>query len=129
MLMPKTAQRVDGRLAPHLIVLGALVLATLVLELWPHGIVGAGYRCGMQLLLGLHCPFCGMTRDFAAILHGQRPTLNPCSWAAAVMVYVVYPTAVLAAWRKRRLDWFYCRASRCGLAVALAVMLVLNNLR
>jgi hypothetical protein len=127
--MPKTAQRVDGQLASHLMVLAGLVVATLVLKIWPHWVVDAGYRCGMQLLLGLRCPFCGMTRDFAAMLHGQRPSLNPCSWVAAVLVYVIYPTAVLAAWRKRRLDWFYCRTSRCGLAVALAVMLVLNNLR
>ena len=129
MLMPKTAKLVDHELAPHLVVLAAALLATLVLWIWPQGVVHTGYRCGMQVLLGLNCPFCGMTRDFAAILHGQRPTLNPCSWAAAVMVYVVYPTVLLMAWRKKRLDWFYCRTSRCGLAVALAVMLVLNNLR
>jgi hypothetical protein len=44
-------------------------------------------------------------------------------------VYVVYPVAVLVAWRRKRLDWFHGRALGCGVAVALVAMLVLNNLR
>lgn len=129
MLMLKTASRLDREWVPHLMVLGMVLVGTLVLRWWPQGVVHAGYRCGLQMLLGLRCPFCGMTRDFAAMLHGRRPMLNPCSWVAALVVYVVYPTALLMAWRNKRLDWFSCRASRCGIAVALAVMLVLNNLR
>ncbi len=129
MLMPRTALRVNPELVPHLWTLGGILAATVVLAAWPEWVVHAGYRCGLQAIFGLRCPFCGMTRDFAAMLHGQPPTLNPCSWIAALVVYVVYPAAVLLASSRRRLDWFYCRTSRCGLAVALAAMLVLNNLR
>jgi hypothetical protein len=128
MLMPKTA-RVDQELTPHLWVLGAMLLSTLVLAAWPQAVLGAGYRCGMQMLLGLRCPFCGMTRDFAAMLHGNKPAENPCSWIVAVVLYVVYPAAVSMAWSRKRLDWFYGRALGCGVAVALVVMTVLNNLR
>jgi hypothetical protein len=127
--MLRTALRVDRVMAPHLWVLGAMLLSTLVLAVWPQSVLHAGYRCGMQMLLGLRCPFCGMTRDFAAMLHGKRPAENPCSWIAAPVVYVVYPVAVLLAWRRKRLDWFYCRALACGVAVALLLMTVLNNLR
>jgi hypothetical protein len=129
MLMSKTALWVDRELAPHLWVLSAMLLCTLVLAVWPQGVLHAGYRCGMQMLLGLRCPFCGMTRDFAAMMHGNRPTQNPCSWIAAPVVYVVYPVAVLVGWRRKRLDWFHGRALGCGVAVALVLMTVLNNLR
>jgi hypothetical protein len=120
---------VDRELAPHLVVLGAMLVCTLVLAIWPQGVLHAGYRCGMQMLLGLRCPFCGMTQDFSSMLHGRKPVQNPCSWIAAAVVYVVYPTAVLVAWRRKRLDWFHGRALGCGVAVALVQMTVLNNLR
>ncbi len=109
--------------------MGAALACTVVLAFWPQDVTGVGYRCVIDSLFGIRCPFCGMTRDFAAILHGTRPALNPCSWLAAIVVYVVYPAAVLVAWRTRRLDWFYGRALGYGVVVALAVMTVLNNLR
>jgi hypothetical protein len=127
--MPKTATRLDRELAPHLGVLGAMVVFTVVLVLWPQGVLHAGYRCGMQILFGLRCPFCGMTRDFASMLHGRAPLQNPCSWIVAPMVYVAYPAAVLLAWRRKRLDWFYGRTLGCAVMVALVMMTVLNNLR
>ena len=126
--MPKTMRRIDGELAPHLWVMSAMLVGTLVLALWPRYVLDAGYQCGMQILLGLRCPFCGMTRDFAAMLHGDRPTENPCSWIAALVVYVVYPITVLVAWRNQRLDWFHSRILGCSVAVALVLMAMLNNL-
>jgi len=128
MLMP-IWPRVDRELVPHLCVMGAIAVCTVALAVWPEAVVHTGYRCGIQVLLGLRCPFCGMTRDFAAMLHGELPTQNRCSWIALLVVYGVYPIAVLVARRRRRLHWFYGRALRCGVAVALAVMMVLNNLR
>ena len=129
MLMPKTTQRLDGALGMHLWLIAGLAAVTLVLEFRPGWIVDAGYRCQMQVLLGLRCPFCGMTRDFAAILHGARPVLNPCSWFAALMVYVAYPAGLVVAWRRGRLDVFHSSALKGGMVAALAVMLVFNNLR
>lgn len=129
MLMPQTALGFDRELIPHLWVLAGLVVATVVLAVWPDWVVHAGYRCELQALFGLRCPFCGMTRDFVAMLHGERPTLNPCSWAAAIVVYGVYPAALAVAWRAGRLDVFHSEVVRRGMVVALGAMLVVNNLR
>jgi hypothetical protein len=119
----------DPRLATHLFVLAGLAVGTLLLVCWPQAILHAGYRCELQSLLGIRCPFCGMTRDFAAILHRGRPTLNPCSWFAACAAYLLYPAAVIAAWKSNRLDVFYSRSARAAIALTLAVMLVANNWR
>lgn len=129
MLMPPTGVRVNRELTTHLWMLAGIAACTLLLAVWPQGVVHAGYRCELQTLVGLRCPFCGMTRDFAAMLHGARPEQNPCSWLAAVVVYGLYPAAVLVGWWKRRLDFFQGAAVRIGVMVALAAMLVLNNLR
>jgi Protein of unknown function (DUF2752) len=121
--------RANPDLLPHLLALAGLAVSTLLLVCWPQPILHAGYRCGLQMLVGVRCPFCGMTRDFAAILHGGRPTQNPCSWFAACAVYLLYPAAVMAAWKWNRLDLFYSRAARAAVALVLAVMLVMNNWR
>jgi hypothetical protein len=126
--MPHSRSVVQRELVPHLVVLAGMVLITAMLAWWPQWVVHGGYRCELQVLVGLRCPFCGMTRDFAAMLHGQRPTLNPCSWLAAVMLYGVYPAAVAVAWRRGRLDVFHSAVVTRVVVVALAAMLVLNNL-
>jgi len=119
----------EPALRPHLIVLAAIAAGTLLLAWWPQVVLQAGYRCELQMLLNIRCPFCGMTRDFAAILHGGRPTENPCSWLAACVVYLLYPAGVFAAWKWNRLDLFYSRFARGAVGVVLAVMLVTNNWR
>ena len=129
MLMPKISQRVDPALRAHLWLIAGLAAATLVLLFRPDWIVDAGYRCQMQMLFGLRCPFCGMTRDFVAILHGARPALNPSSWLAAAVVYGVYPITVAMAWRAGRLDIFRSAGLKSAVVAALVVMTVLNNLR
>jgi Protein of unknown function (DUF2752) len=121
--------RVNPELLPHLAAMAAMVAGTLALALWPHAVLAAGYRCQLQTLLGIRCPFCGMTRDFAAILHGGRPTLNPSSWFAACAAYLLYPAAVFAAWKWNRLEVFHSRAARGTVILVLAVMLVVNNWR
>lgn len=120
---------VDAVLKTHCVVLATIATGTLFLVLWPEAILRAGYHCELQVLLGLRCPFCGMTRDFAAILHGGTPTQNPCSWFAACAIYLLYPAGVFVAWKWKRLDAFYGRFARAALGVALAVMLILNNWR
>jgi hypothetical protein len=127
--MPQAALRFDRELIPHLWVLAGLVVAAVVLAVWPDWVVHAGYRCELQALVGLRCPFCGMTRDFAAMLHGGKPSLNPCSWVAALVVYGVYPVALGVAWRAGRLDVFHSEVVRRGMVVVLGAMLVVNNLR
>jgi hypothetical protein len=129
MLMAKTMPQPDRALRVHLGLIAGLAAATLVLGFRPAWILDAGYRCQMQLLFGLRCPFCGVTRDLAAILRGMPPSFNPCSWLVLVVVYLAYPVTFFVAWRKGRLDVFHSPALRGGVAAALAVMMVLNNLR
>lgn len=117
----------DPELRPHLLALAGVVVGTLALALWPQIVLHAGYTCEIQALFGIRCPFCGMTRDFAAMLHGRAAALNPCSRAAAVTVWLVYPAAVLGAWQTRRLSWFSSRFTRSAVVVLLFVMMVLNN--
>jgi hypothetical protein len=108
--------------------LALLAAATLVLRVRPEWVLGLGLHCGLETLFGLKCPFCGMTRDFAAMLHGHRPALNPASAFMACVVYGVYPVAVAAAWRRRRFDWFSKPWVYRVLAVCLVTMFLLNNL-
>jgi Protein of unknown function (DUF2752) len=121
------ARRIDPQLLPHLFVMGLIMMGTLVLAYAPHWVMQADYRSMLQTLFGIRCPFCGMTRDFAAMLHGGQPSLNPCSGLAALIVYGVYPIGVLAAWRTGRLAWFHSKAARGIVGMALGVMIVANN--
>lgn len=118
----------QGReLLPHLAMLAVIGIATLLLAFWPQPMLGSGYQCMLHALTGLRCPFCGMTRDFADLLHGGRGGLNPCSRMVALVVYGAYPAAVVAAWRTGRLRWFHSRAMRVSLAVVLGLMMLANN--
>jgi hypothetical protein len=121
--------KMNPELRPHLAAMAAVLAATLALVCWPQAVLHTGYRSELQILVGLRCPFCGMTRDFAAILHGGRPTQNPCSWFAACFVYVLYPAAVFTAWKWNQFEVFHSRTARTGVVLALAVMLVANNWR
>lgn len=112
---------------PHIVLLAATVLSTAFLAFWPEAIDHAGYQCMLHTLTGLRCPFCGMTRDFAALLHGGHVPLNPCSRATMLAIYGFYPAALLTAWRTGRLHWFHSRAVRIGVVVALGLMMVANN--
>lgn len=112
----------------HAVMLCLLVLATALLRFRPEWVLGLGLHCGLKTLFGLKCPFCGMTRDFAAMLHGHRPALNPASPFMAFVIYGVYPVAVAMAWRRRRFDWFSKPVVHRALAVCLLAMFLLNNL-
>jgi hypothetical protein len=118
---------VDPELRLHLAVMTGMFMCTAVLALDPQWLLHADYRCQLHMLSGIRCPFCGMTRDFVAMLHGSPPAQNPCSLFAAIFVYGLYPVAVFAAWRAGRLEWFHSAAVRCGVVVVLSIMLVANN--
>ena len=118
---------VDPELRPHLAVMTGIAICTAVLALDPRCLLHAGYHCQLHVLLGIRCPFCGMTRDFVAMLHGSLPAQNPCSLFAAIFVYGLYPAAVFAAWHAGCLEWFHSAAVRRGAVVMLGIMLVANN--
>jgi Protein of unknown function (DUF2752) len=113
----------------HAGVIALLFVAAAILATRPQWITGLALPCVTWSIFHFKCPFCGMTRDFVAILHGQPPTLNPFSWAALVTLYLGYPCIFLLAWKKRRLDVFYQPVVyKIGLA-GLVVMCVVNNLQ
>jgi len=113
----------------HLLVLLSILVCTTILRLHPEWVMGLSLECILRSVFHLKCPFCGMTRDFVAILHGQHPELNPFSWLAAVVIYLAYPVAFVWAWLYRKLDVFYRPALYRVVAVGLVLMFVVNNLR
>lgn len=121
-------QRERESIATHIVILAGIAVATVVLRFYPVGVLHYGPSCFIHTFLHLNCPFCGMTRDFVAILHGQQPSLNRFSWLAAATAYFVYPLLFFWAWWKQRLRWFYQPVVHQAIACALVVMFVVNNL-
>jgi hypothetical protein len=113
----------------HVAILSAIVLVTAVLRTFPAWTLAHGPSCVFRSVLHLNCPFCGMTRDFVAILHGQQPSLNRFSWMAAFVVYLGYPVLFVWALWHRRLSVFHQPVVHRAVIAAMAVMLVVNNLR
>ena len=119
----------DPAFRPHFIILALIVMLNAILRINPEWAMGLSYQCLMKSVFHLKCPFCGMTRDFAAILRGHPPELNPFSWAAVVFIYCVYPVAVVWACLRGRADMFQRPMVYKVLAVTLLVMFVVNNLQ
>ena len=112
----------------HLWILAVIVTGTAVLRFRQEWVMGLSLQCVVRSVFHLKCPFCGMTRDFVAILHGQHPEQNPFSWLAVVVIYFVYPAVFVWAWLNRKLDVFYRPVVYRVVAVGLVLMFVLNNL-
>jgi hypothetical protein len=112
----------------HLCVLLSMIVCTVIFRYRPEWVMGVSLQCIMRSVFHLKCPFCGMTRDFVAILHGNRPELNPFSWLAVIGIYFAYPLVFVWAWQRRKLDLFYRPAVYRLVAVGLVVMFVINNL-
>jgi branched-subunit amino acid transport protein AzlD len=116
------------QISTHMVILAGIFVGTAVLRFWPGWVLQNGPTCVFHTYLHLNCPFCGMTRDFVAILHGQQPSLNRFSWIAAITLYLGYPACFFWAWSRQRLSLFYQPAVHRAVAAALVVMLVVNNL-
>jgi len=82
-------------------------------------------NCVLVRLTGLHCPFCGMTRDFVGMVHGILPRNNPCSLPFAI-ASVVYPAVLFRAWR-RSVPVVCPEYVRRFMPAMLGVMGILNN--
>jgi len=109
-------------------VLSAIAACTAVLRFRPEWVMGHSFNCILLSVFHVKCPFCGMTRDFVALLHGQRPELNPFSWFAAVLLYLAYPAIFVWAWLSRKFDVFSRPVVYRLFAVGLVLMFVVNNL-
>lgn len=113
----------------HMLLLALLALSGILLACAPRTVLDLHYQCVLHALTGLRCPFCGMTRDFALMLHEQRPQNNPGSPLLALALYVVYPAWLLTAALHRR-GWPLLDREKAvrALAVSMAALFVCNNL-
>ena len=121
----------DGYIGPreHLLLLGCIYLAGIVLTFAPRAVMGMHYQCLLSLATGIRCPFCGMTRDFVLMAKGSMPTNNPGSLFVALAGYVAYPAwfAVAALCRPSALLVSRERTRKVAAAIML-VLFVCNNL-
>ena len=117
----------QGELTQHIFVMSGALLTTIILAVRPEWILEFGLQCGLRAAFGLRCPFCGMTHDFAAILHGHHPTSNPCSWFAMSVIYFVYPLIFTWAFLTNRLYLFHSDMVRRLIVVVLIIMFIMNN--
>ncbi|MBF6024135.1 DUF2752 domain-containing protein [Lysobacter niastensis] len=94
---PLPASRVAAAL-----VLGAAVVAgvALLLVFDPNAGDNPLPRCVFQMVTGLYCPGCGMTRALHALLHGDLAT----AWAMNPLVVLMLATAPLMAWHQLKLQ-------------------------
>jgi Protein of unknown function (DUF2752) len=81
----------------HLLLLGCICLAGIILTCAPNAVLGLDYQCLLSRATGVRCPFCGMTRDFILMSKGSLPRNNPGSLVVAVAGYVGYPVWVVGA--------------------------------
>lgn len=79
-----------------------------------------------KLLTGLNCPFCGMTHDTIALLHGHISLQNSGTPLVLFFLLVVYPIKVLAAYRRR--VPVSMKVDGRLLGALLTVLFALNNL-
>jgi len=112
----------------HYFILGSIVVMTALLRFCPCWVLLHSPGCVMKTYLHLSCPFCGMTRDFVAILHRHKPEFNRFSWTAFAVVYLVYPALFVWARSIRRLSVFHHPAMYRLVCAALLLMFAVNNL-
>lgn len=98
--MPPRARRLVAPLATGAVALAALGVVAAV----DPGAPGNPYLpCPFQLLLGLDCPGCGMTRATHALLHGDVVTAldhNALSVAAWLVALAAWSAWAVRAWRE-----------------------------
>lgn len=121
----------DSSIGPtqHLLLLGCIAVAGVILVCAPRAILGLHYECLLSRITGVRCPFCGMTRDFILMLQGSLPRNNPGSLFVAVAGFVVYPAWFMVATLCRPSSVVISRRiARELLITGMVVLFVCNNL-
>ncbi len=119
--IPELSERIVG-----IVLLALLAAAVLVAAYEPGWLLAAVPGCWFHRLTGWNCPFCGMTRDFVALLHGSWNLRNPCSVPLFVLLFVAYPIAGVLA-LLGRMGPVRVSVSEKTVLLLLAGMFVLNN--
>jgi hypothetical protein len=116
----------ESRRSLHAWLVGAIALGTLAAIVAPSFILALPLECVLRQATGLLCPFCGMTRDFTAMLHGAWPGENLFSLPFAAAVWVAYPAAAIRSISTGS-AFEFSDSVRWALVAALGVMIVVNN--
>jgi hypothetical protein len=120
----------DSYIGPrqHLLLLGCICLAGIILASAPDAVLGLHYQCLLSRVARIRCPFCGMTRDFILMSKGSLPRNNPGSLFMAVAGYVVYPFWLVVASRWRP-SWLLVSRDNAqkALAAIMVVLFACNN--
>ena len=120
----------EGYVGPkqHLLLLGCLSLAGVILACAPRAILGLHYQCLLSSVTGIRCPFCGMTRDFILMAHGFLPRNNPGSLFVAVTAYAAYPLWFVGSALRRPPSLLLRRSNvRRVLVATMTALFVCNN--
>ena len=120
----------DSYIGPqqHMLILGGLLLAAVILIWAPDTVLGVHYQCLLSRITGIRCPFCGMTRDFILMSSGILPRHNPASLFVAIVAYIGYPLWILiATFRGPRSLYMSREMILRFLPAVMAVLIVCNN--
>jgi hypothetical protein len=112
----------------HAVAITCIFALSLIAAIHPAWIAHLPLRCQMQVIFGVKCPFCGMTRDFIDMWHHTKPSRNPASFVTAVFIYLVYPILFAWAWVGRTTDVFQSTVFRKAILVAILFIWTANNL-
>jgi hypothetical protein len=115
---------------PRVAILGGGLLATawVLPELWARGLQPIPL-CLFHQVTGLPCPFCGGTRSFAAMAHGNLAASAHVFPIGPLMFAVVVAAVLYSIWTMttgRRLQVVLDDRLRRGLIVGAATLLALN---
>ena len=82
-------------------------------------------KCLCRELLGINCPFCGMTRDFVLMAKFRLPHYNLFSIPMAIIIFIFYPITLIL-----NIDIKLTYIQRRNIVMALVIiMFILNNVR
>ena len=115
-------------LKTHLLILFSLLLIIVVLATDPDIFLSMHLTCISKMILGINCPFCGMTRDFILMSRWEIPTHNPFSIVTALMIFIVYPSVVIFfSIQRKKITIQYTWMINIFVAIMLS-MFIFNNL-
>lgn len=128
-VMSSRAGHLEG-LEPRVAVLGGGLLGTawVLPELWARGLQPIP-QCLFHQVTGLPCPFCGGTRSFAAMAHGNVAAAAHVFPIGPLMFAMVVAAVLYSLWvmtTGRRLRVVLDDRLRRGLIIGAAGLLALN---
>lgn len=126
--MAENIQYYYSEFKTHLMILAVIILASILLIITPSAFSSINYACVLKTVLGLNCPFCGMTRDFVLISQGANSIHNPFSLITFLLVFFIYPSFFVSFFLiKKRLLISYAWLKTIFFVV-ITIMFVFNNL-